>query len=166
MLLKVDRLPNAVGKQPSIPLIYLGRKWTLNRWWWWWWWWWDSPLFHAYPISLYFRRISGLHGRDAPDVFIFYKLAFNSLLLPESVTLKKQVPEGGWRQQGHVTRNSEYTAPPPVFNIYYISISSMLAKGLLQRYTRARFDFKLVKQLLQACRAAFNAKFGEILQHI
>ena len=28
MLLKVDCLPNAVGKQPSIPLIYLGRKWT------------------------------------------------------------------------------------------------------------------------------------------
>ena len=38
MLLKVDRLPNAVGKQPSMPLIYLGRKWTLNWWWWWWWW--------------------------------------------------------------------------------------------------------------------------------
>ena len=36
MLLKVDCLPNAVGKQPSIPLIYLGRKWTLNWWWWWW----------------------------------------------------------------------------------------------------------------------------------
>ena len=36
--LKVDCLPNAVGKQPSIPLIYLGRKWTLNWWWWWWWW--------------------------------------------------------------------------------------------------------------------------------
>ena len=33
MLLKVDCLPNAVGKQPSIPLIYLGRKWTLNWWW-------------------------------------------------------------------------------------------------------------------------------------
>ena len=30
MLLKVDCLPNAVGKQPSIPLINLGRKWTLN----------------------------------------------------------------------------------------------------------------------------------------
>ena len=30
MLLKVDFLPNAVGKQPSIPLIYLGRNWTLN----------------------------------------------------------------------------------------------------------------------------------------
>ena len=29
-LLYVDCLPNAVGKQPSIPLIYLGRKWTLN----------------------------------------------------------------------------------------------------------------------------------------
>ena len=28
------------GKQPSIPLIYLGRKWTLN---WWWWWWWSLP---------------------------------------------------------------------------------------------------------------------------
>ena len=27
MLLKVDCLPNAVGKQPSIPLINLGRKW-------------------------------------------------------------------------------------------------------------------------------------------
>ena len=26
MLLKVDCLPNAVGKQPSIPLIYLGGK--------------------------------------------------------------------------------------------------------------------------------------------
>ena len=26
MLLKVDCLPNAVRKQPSIPLIYLGRK--------------------------------------------------------------------------------------------------------------------------------------------
>ena len=29
MLLKVDCLPNAVGKQPSIPFIDLGRKWTL-----------------------------------------------------------------------------------------------------------------------------------------
>ena len=26
MLLKVDCLPNAVGKQPSIPLIHLGSK--------------------------------------------------------------------------------------------------------------------------------------------
>ena len=39
MLLKVDCLPNAVGKQPSMPLIDLGRKWTLSWWWWWWWWW-------------------------------------------------------------------------------------------------------------------------------
>ena len=37
MLLKVDCLPNAVGKQPSIPLIDLGRKWTLSWWWWWHW---------------------------------------------------------------------------------------------------------------------------------
>ena len=47
MLLKVDCLPDAVGKQPSIPLIYLERKWTLN--WWWWWWWWlghDSHIDH------------------------------------------------------------------------------------------------------------------------
>ena len=29
-------LPYAVGKQLSIPLINLGRKWKL-RWWWWWW---------------------------------------------------------------------------------------------------------------------------------
>ena len=35
-----DCLPNAnaVGKQPSIPLHYLGTGWTLNWWWWWWWW--------------------------------------------------------------------------------------------------------------------------------
>ena len=26
MLLKADCLPNTVGKQPSIPLIYLGKK--------------------------------------------------------------------------------------------------------------------------------------------
>ena len=30
MLLKVDCLPNAVGKQPSIPLICLGRRWTFK----------------------------------------------------------------------------------------------------------------------------------------
>ena len=30
MLLKVNCLPNAVGKQPSIPLNNLGRKWTLK----------------------------------------------------------------------------------------------------------------------------------------
>ena len=30
MLLRVDCLPNAVGKQLSIPLIDLGRKWMLN----------------------------------------------------------------------------------------------------------------------------------------
>ena len=30
MLLKVDCLPNTVGKQPSIPLIDLGRKSTLT----------------------------------------------------------------------------------------------------------------------------------------
>ena len=30
MLLNVDCIPNAVGKQPSILLINLGRKWPLN----------------------------------------------------------------------------------------------------------------------------------------
>ena len=35
MMLKVNCLPYAVGKQPSIPLINLGREWTLNWWWWW-----------------------------------------------------------------------------------------------------------------------------------
>ena len=35
MLLKVDCLPNAFGKQPSIPLIYLERKWMSNWWCWW-----------------------------------------------------------------------------------------------------------------------------------
>ena len=41
-LLGVDCLFNAVGKLASIPLIYLGRKWTLN--WWWRWWWLSSHL--------------------------------------------------------------------------------------------------------------------------
>ena len=40
ILLKVDCLHDAVGKQPLVPLINFGRKWTLNWWWWWWWWWW------------------------------------------------------------------------------------------------------------------------------
>ena len=31
----------------------------------------DSPLFHAYPTSLHSGRITWLHGRDAPDVFIW-----------------------------------------------------------------------------------------------
>ena len=30
MLLKVDCLPKAVGKQSSIPVIDLGRNWTLS----------------------------------------------------------------------------------------------------------------------------------------
>ena len=36
VLLKVGCPPYAVGKQPSIPLIDLGRIWTLSWWWWWW----------------------------------------------------------------------------------------------------------------------------------
>ena len=31
--LKIGCLPNAVGKQPSLPLIDLGRKWILSWWW-------------------------------------------------------------------------------------------------------------------------------------
>ena len=42
MLLKADYLPNAVGKQPSKPVIHLWRKWMLNWWWWLWWWWWEN----------------------------------------------------------------------------------------------------------------------------
>ena len=59
MLLKVDCLPNAVGKQPSIPLIYLGRKWTLNWWWWWWWWWWYICLWnwHLLKVGLNMKLI-------------------------------------------------------------------------------------------------------------
>ena len=34
-LLKVGCLPYSVGRQPSIPLINLGRTWTLNWGWWW-----------------------------------------------------------------------------------------------------------------------------------
>ena len=56
MLLKVDCLPNAVGKQPSITLIYLGRKCTLN---WWWWWWWSQLIYiwaRLYMSQLYMSQ--------------------------------------------------------------------------------------------------------------
>ena len=56
MLLKVDRLPNAVGKQPSIPLIYLGRKWMLNWWWWW------CPL----PVETFWNNYNGT-GHNRPS---------------------------------------------------------------------------------------------------
>ena len=36
MLLKVDRQPNAVGKQSSIPWFILEENGQLNWWWWWW----------------------------------------------------------------------------------------------------------------------------------
>ena len=62
MLLKVDCLPNAVGKQPSIPLIYLGRKWTLN---WWWWWWWDH--FDFKPIIS--RNVTLIVGLKSSSLF-------------------------------------------------------------------------------------------------
>ena len=45
MLLKVDCLPNAVGKQPSIPLIYLGRKWTVTT---------DDDDVFAYSVFAYY----------------------------------------------------------------------------------------------------------------
>ena len=48
--------------------------------------------------------------------------------------------------------------PLPVFKTDYIPISS--SQGSAAKVW-ARFDFKLVKQLLQACQTAFNAKFGE-----
>ena len=57
--LKDGCLPCAVGKQPFIPLISLGKTWTLN--WWWWWWWWDRsggaieallPVAEAWSCSL------------------------------------------------------------------------------------------------------------------
>ena len=47
-------------------------------------------------------------------------------------------------------------SPPPVFKTYYISISSYL---LAAAKIWARFDFKLVKQLLQACHAPEKVSF-------
>ena len=65
MLLKADCLPNAVGKQPSIPLIYLGRKWTLN-WWWWWWWMVLSRLYYCNRLLSSARFVRGL-GSHSPS---------------------------------------------------------------------------------------------------
>ena len=66
MLLRVDCLPNAVGKQPSIPLIYLGGGWTLNWWWWWWWWWIYRPTLSKWEVlqflHVYFKNSSGGRG--------------------------------------------------------------------------------------------------------
>ena len=41
----------------------------------------DTPLFHVYPISLHFCRITWLHERDARCLFLKTKQALNSLLL-------------------------------------------------------------------------------------
>ena len=60
-MLKVDCLPNAVGKQPSIPLIYLGRKWTLN--WWWWWIWVVSFRFFAYNCKSVYYLVGHKHSK-------------------------------------------------------------------------------------------------------
>ena len=56
MLLKIDCLPYAVGKQPSIPSINLGRKWTLNRWWWWDLIDFDKMFFTSYPGASFIAK--------------------------------------------------------------------------------------------------------------
>ena len=83
MLLKVDCLPNAVGKQPSIPLNNLGRKWTLNRWWWWWWWW-TTPT----PLI---DTSTGL------PLYILYRLGC-SVVGGRSRTLPSDVDDGRFKQ--------------------------------------------------------------------
>ena len=77
MLLKVDRLPNAVGKQPSIPLIYLGRKWTLN-----WWWAYLESNYQLNPheakeiLQKLRSRISDATGEKWETSFLFFDIIF------------------------------------------------------------------------------------------
>ena len=60
-----------VGKQPSIPLINLGRKWTLGRWWWWCI---DSRVanFQAVPGSFQesFRKLGKFSTAKFPESFL------------------------------------------------------------------------------------------------
>ena len=96
----------------------------------------DSPLFHAYPISHYFCRISGLHGKDAP-MFSSVKMSVK----PHGVLLKS--PKGWVPHQGHATRNPVHF---PQFSKHK-TFQSMLA--MLQRSAAkicARFA-GLVKRL-------------------
>ena len=44
-------LPYTVGKQPSIPLINLWRKWMLK--WWWWWWWLHTTSFFVFSLFMF-----------------------------------------------------------------------------------------------------------------
>ena len=75
MLLKVDCLP--VGKQPSIPLINLGRKWTLNWWW--------LPYYHYHYHIIQYSILFILHYNQ----FIPYYL-----LSRDGVSLKTPRPRG------------------------------------------------------------------------
>ena len=52
--LKVGCVPYAVGKQPSMPLINLGRKWLLK------WWWYNQFV----PFSMTMIFMEGLYGRE------------------------------------------------------------------------------------------------------
>ena len=92
----------------------------------------DSLSSMHIPYRFILEYLDCMQG-TSPKCSSVDKLALNpNLLLPDSVMLK-QVPEGGLWHKG-MWPETLSTAPPPVFKTYYISISSMLAKGLLQRY--------------------------------
>ena len=98
MLLKVDCLPNAVGKQPSIPLIYLGRKWTLNWWWWWWW----TFLLYVYGI-VYITALNGITSA-------WFVVGFGGL----TPSVASHPPSLYWPPEKIVEISQKYIADPPL----------------------------------------------------
>ena len=90
------------------------------------------------------------------------KRALNSsVLLPDGVRLKIS-PKGWVPQQGHM-RPKTLSTPPSFQNIIHFNLCLPCSKGLLQKYEQ---DLLLNWSKGYRKHAAFNAKFGEILQHI
>ena len=124
----------------------------------------DSPLFHAYSIiSHYFCKISGLHGKDAPMSSSVKKRALNSLvLLPDGVTLK--ISPKGVATTARACGQEPCPFPPIFQNIIHFNLCLLCSSlSLLKKYEQ---DLLLNWSKCYREHAAFNAKFGEILQHI
>ena len=102
MLLKVDCLPNAVWNQPSIPLIYFGRKWTLN---WWWWWWWC-------PLQIFWKK-----NRTHPWIHQGFKTAnfWRFTKHAQSACLQGSHPWQGWETSCWLKNKAMWVDTVPVW---------------------------------------------------
>ena len=101
MLLKIGYLPYAVGKQSSIPLINLGKKWTLSWWWWWCWWWWWWCEIRRQKINLPLKRFPDSSVSSLICNWLTPGRASGHQKLAPS-PMDGQLPDGDWSTCGRV----------------------------------------------------------------